>query len=303
MSRLLVVLGCLLLIGACSSDSPDPGGPDLKASLSGVVREAVINAPIPGASVTVGSASATTGQDGRFELQNAPVGSSVTISVSAAGFDSYTQTIAVQSGQNSHDVALERKVFYEVGSLLVYLPPGIATYRGVIFDMPGYTADSRPLLRGDLAFYQSFPLYGDVVEYRRRLLIFAEEQQFALMGTASFELDGIVPSTYNQILAALSTSAAESGHAELAHAPLLLYGSSLGGCIAYEFTRVRSARVIGLTQLFVANRARGVPWAVAIEPEAGHARLPDFDLVFKLDGDCRSGSAPCGHYTRPTRTT
>jgi hypothetical protein len=62
-------------------------------------------AVIEGASVTIGSATSTTGTDGRFELRNVPVGS-VSIGTGAPGFVPRSESVGLIAGTNTHDVVL-----------------------------------------------------------------------------------------------------------------------------------------------------------------------------------------------------
>ncbi len=89
--------------GACGGDA---GGPTSTATLSGVVKTTA-GAAIPSASVRIGTATATTATDGRFELQNLPVGSQ-TIVTSAEGYEERSYSITLRAGANPHDVVLER---------------------------------------------------------------------------------------------------------------------------------------------------------------------------------------------------
>jgi N-acetylneuraminic acid mutarotase len=57
--------------------------------------------------VRIGTATATTATDGRFELQNLPVGSQ-TIVTSAEGYEERSYSITLRAGANPHDVVLER---------------------------------------------------------------------------------------------------------------------------------------------------------------------------------------------------
>src|SRR5687768_10894604 len=99
---LAIALVTSILVAACGES--DPGGPNATANVSGVVS-AASGAVIEGASVKIGSATATTGADGRFELQNLPVGSA-TIITSAPDFDSRSQNIVLTAGNNTFDVVL-----------------------------------------------------------------------------------------------------------------------------------------------------------------------------------------------------
>lgn len=98
---LAVALVTSIFMAACG-EGGTPGGPT--ATVSGVVTSAT-GAVVQGASVGIGSATATTGADGRFELQNLPVGSA-TIVTTAPGFASRSQSLSLVEGANTHDVVL-----------------------------------------------------------------------------------------------------------------------------------------------------------------------------------------------------
>ena len=95
-------LSASALAAACGEDGP--GGPTATATVSGVVKAAA-GTVIGGASVKVGSATAATGADGRFALQNLPVGVA-TIVTTAAGFDPRSESVTLSAGSNTHDVTL-----------------------------------------------------------------------------------------------------------------------------------------------------------------------------------------------------
>ena len=78
--------------------------PTPTAILSGVVTPTT-GAVVEGASVSVGSATATTGADGRFELVDLPVGSA-TVVITAPLFDPRSDDVMLVAGSNTHDVAL-----------------------------------------------------------------------------------------------------------------------------------------------------------------------------------------------------
>ena len=74
------------------------------ATVSGVVTDAM-GPVIQGASVRIGTRTATTGADGRFVIQNLPV-SSLMITTSAAGFVPRSASVTLIEGANTYDVAL-----------------------------------------------------------------------------------------------------------------------------------------------------------------------------------------------------
>ncbi len=87
-----------IIVAACG----DAGGPTPTATVSGVVTAAT-GAAIEGASVTIRSVAVTTGADGRFEIQNLPVGSA-TIATSAPLFEPRSESVSLIEGTNTHDV-------------------------------------------------------------------------------------------------------------------------------------------------------------------------------------------------------
>src|SRR5918997_1904927 len=99
---LAIALVTSISVAACGGS--DPSGAPATATVSGVVSAAA-GAVIEGASVSIGSATATTGPDGRFELANLPVGSAM-ISTSAPGFDPRAESVSLIAGANTHDVVL-----------------------------------------------------------------------------------------------------------------------------------------------------------------------------------------------------
>src|SRR5688572_17544324 len=123
------------------------------ATVSGVVRAAT-GAVIEGASVSIGSATSTTGADGRFAVANLPAGSA-TITSSAPGFDPRSESVSLNAGANAHDVVLETQTLFTYQNAVAYLPRGIAEYRAAIVFLPGLRdpatgnpLDSRALVRG-----------------------------------------------------------------------------------------------------------------------------------------------------------
>jgi hypothetical protein len=131
---------------ACGGD--DPGGPDQTATLSGAVTTQV-GAAVQGASVAVGSISATTGADGRFELQNLPVGT-VTMTTTAQGFDPRSESLSLRAGSNTRDVLLAATDLGEWGSRAGLLAANsefaLTELNGKLYAMGGYPA-SRVTVR------------------------------------------------------------------------------------------------------------------------------------------------------------
>jgi hypothetical protein len=117
------------------------------ATVSGVVTAgagAVTEGAIQGATVKIGSATATTGADGRFEIQNVPVGGA-TVSTSAPGFASRSQSLSVVVGTNTHDVVLTptgewglRAALLEANSELAF-----AEANGKLYLLGGYPSSRQ----------------------------------------------------------------------------------------------------------------------------------------------------------------
>jgi pimeloyl-ACP methyl ester carboxylesterase len=315
---LAVALVTSILAAACGGG--DPGGPTAAATatVSGVVKAAT-GAVIEGASVTIGSAAATTGADGRFELRNLPVGSA-TIVASAPRFEARSESVTLNAGTNAHEVVLTGQTTFTHQEVVAYLPPGVAEYRAAIVFLPGLRdpatglpLDSRGLVRGASDGGCSIWCRAEErAEVRKRALELAGGN-VALIGTTTLTDD---PANYQTLLQALSGLGAQSLHPELANIPIVFVGHSMGGCTAYGFSRVHGARVAGfitmkggchhtgpaleaaavpgyfliggldaqyreenITAAFETGRAVGAPWAISID-DLGHNPVADMDLMF-----------------------
>jgi pimeloyl-ACP methyl ester carboxylesterase len=311
-----LALAAWTLVAACGGSGPS--GPAVTATVSGVVRAAT-GAVIQGASVNTGSAAATTGADGRFELQDLPPGST-TIVTSAPRFDPRSESVSLAEGTNAHDVVLAPQTLFTHQNAVAYLPPGVAEYRAAIVFLPGLIdpatgnpLDSRGLVRGTADGACSiWCLPEERAEVRRRAAELAGGN-VALIGTTTLLDDA---ASYATLLQALSGFGTQSLHPELANVPILFVGHSMGGCTAYGFSRAHGARVAGfltmkgachdpgpalaaagvpgyfligeldapyrrenITAVFEAGRAAGAPWAVSIDPY-DHRPLADLDLMF-----------------------
>ena len=305
-----------ILVAACGQR--DPSGPAATATVSGVVRAAT-GAVIEGGSVNIGSATATTVADGRFEIQDLPVGSA-TISTSAPRFDPRSENVSLAEGTNVHDVVLTPQTLFTYQNAVAYLPPGVAEYKAAIVFLPGLQdpatglpLDSRGLVRGTVEETCSI-WCGSThrLEVRSRALQLVDGN-VALIGTTTL-IDS--PESYETLLQALGQFGAQSLHAELANIPIVFIGHSMGGCTAYGFSRVHGARVAGfltmkggchnqgpaaaaaavpgyfliggmdapyrrdnITFAFEGGRAGGAPWAISIDA-FGHSPMFDFDGMF-----------------------
>lgn len=315
--RFILPLLAAIWIGCDSGATDDePDDQVSTATLSGVVRELGFESPISAAEVSVAGAHATTGQDGRFELLNLAVGASVTIEATAAGHHSYRESIAITAGENIRDIWLERSETYTRDEVIVYLPPEVNDFTGLIWVLPGAGGDTIPFVRG--LDVEGAPA-AVVRDLRERILDLLELHGMAWMGNNRFPLQQRTSANrgmYLEILEVVEQIAEESGHPELVQAPLLLVGISEGGCHANAFNKLFSSRLMGfvtmkggchdqvvdesgrstpaylfigeldtesradnLTNLFEPNRAEGAPWALAIEPGTGHEPVADNTLL------------------------
>ena len=314
-SILAITLAASMLVAACGGS--DPAGPAETATVSGVVRAAG-GAAIEGASVKIGSAAATTGADGRFQLQDVPAGTA-TLVASAPRFDSRTQSVTLGTGPNVHDVELAHQTIFTHQSVVALLPPGVAEYRAAIVFLPGLRnpatnnpLDSRGLVNG--AAGETCPIWCGpaIAEVRKRSLELAGGK-VALIGTTTLIEQ---PASYETLIQALSALGTQSGHAELGSIPILFVGHSMGGCTAYGFSRAHGTRVAGfvtmkgachnngpaleaatvpgyfliggmdepyrrdnITPVFEAGRAAGAPWALSTDA-LGHDPMADIDQMF-----------------------
>ena len=236
--------------------------PTATASVSGIVSAAT-GAVIEGASVSIGSTTATTGADGRYELRNLPA-RSTTIMTSAPRFGQRVESVSLNEGDNVHDVVLERQTLFTYQNAVAYLPLGIAEYKAAIVFLPGLRdpatgnpLDSRALVRGTSDGTCSIwcPL-EERAEVRRRALELAGGN-VALIGTTTLVDD---PGSYEKLLQAFSGFGTQSLHPELANIPIFFVGHSMGGCTAYGFSRVHGARVAGFLTMKGACHNTGRHW-------------------------------------------
>ena len=295
---------------------PGGGGGVLPASLSGTVLDENDGTRIAGAVVTAGSQSMTTESNGYFSFTGLPLGA-VTVRVAAAGFDPFERAIVLTSGSNAQTLLLRRlNTLLESGLFTTWLPFGVPTIRGVVVFLYGGSLDARPMIRGDLEFYNSTPMpTGLAGEHRQHLIAFGRAHGFAVIGT-------VTPPTpyslYSDIRIALEDVGNRAGRAELADAPLLILGHSRGGCMAYQLAVQAADHVVGVmplagsgvepcydqgspgpsvpvymvfgesdlagiaaasTTVFEKHRASGGLWSLAIEDGAGH-QWPPTDPLF-----------------------
>jgi poly(3-hydroxybutyrate) depolymerase len=190
---------------------------------------------------------------------------------------------------------------YDKAEFRLWLPDGAGPVRALVVLVPGSNGEGRTMV--DDPFWQAF-----AVEHRLGLVgchltdkphdqSFIEEYVNVAKGSGQALLDSI------------ATLGATAGHAEIATAPLMLWGMSAGGEFDYEFAVWRPERVIAfvvnkgniyytalapaatrsipallftgekdldfrietVTGIFAVNRRGGALWALTEEPGIGHA--------------------------------
>jgi len=184
--------------------------------------------------------------------------------------------------------------------------------RGAIILLTGSNGDGREMVEDSVwqafAIRHNLALVGCYYTDKPHEQEFIEEYANASQGSGQALLD------------ALSSFAKQSGHAELANAPLLLWGMSAGGEFNYEFVAWQPERIIAfvvnkggiyysallakaarnvpgmlfiggkdiefrnntIIGLFAVNRRAGALWALAEEPNAEHkvGRSLEMSLIF-----------------------
>jgi poly(3-hydroxybutyrate) depolymerase len=201
---------------------------------------------------------------------------------------------------------------YDKAEFRLWLPDAAGPVKGVVVLVPGSNGDGRPMV--DDPFWQQYAtrlglgLVGCRFTDKPHDQMFIEHYVDVSKGTGPALID------------ALATFAQQANHAELASAPLLLWGMSAGGEFNYEFVAWKPERVIAfivnkgnvyytalasqaarhvpgilftgekdlefrinaVAGLFAINRRAGALWAYAQEPGLGHevGRSRDFAAIF-----------------------
>lgn len=178
--------------------------------------------------------------------------------------------------------------------LRLWISPKITRCNAIILLTPGYSGDGRPMA-DDAAFQKLAEDTGCAL----LACHLKGEQNGGYADPARW--------SGNVILRAIRDLGKSSGHSELAEAPLAFWGHSAGGMFNYNFACWKPERVIAfvankggyystrtseklfrvpgiwfagskdedvriqnIASFFVAGRRRGAPWALAVEPNAGH---------------------------------
>jgi len=211
---------------------------------------------------------------------------------------------------------------YDKANFRLWYPEAAGPLRAVVVLVPGSNGDGRP--QADDAFWQAFAtrnrlaLVGCQITDKQHDQMFIEHYVDVSKGSGQALID------------ALATFAARSGHAELASAPLLLWGMSAGGEFNYEFVAWKPERVLAfivnkgnvyytalapqaarnvpgilftgekdlefrvntIVGLFAVNRRAGALWAYAQEPGIGHEVGRSRDMAVLLYEDMLAARLP-----------
>ena len=211
---------------------------------------------------------------------------------------------------------------YDKAEFRFWYPDGAEPLRALVVLVPGSNGDGRPQV--DEAFWQQFAtrlhlgLVGCRFTDKQHDQMFIEHYVDVSKGTGPALVD------------ALNAFAKRSGHAEVATAPLLLWGMSAGGEFNYEFVAWKPERVLAfvvnkgnvyytalaseaarrvpgllftgekdleyriqaVSGLFGINRRGGALWALTQEPGVGHAVARSRDLAVMLYEDMLAARMP-----------
>jgi poly(3-hydroxybutyrate) depolymerase len=229
--------------------------------------------------------------------------------------------VAGSAGAATFDESIPPGANYDKAEFRLWLPDGAGRLRALVILVPGSNGDGRAQV--DEPFWQEFAithqvgLVGVQLTDKQHDQMFIEHYVDVSKGSGQAFLD------------ALAGFAKKTGHAEIATAPLMLWGMSAGGEFNYEFTAWKPERVIAfivnkgnvyytalapaaarsvpgllftgekdlefrvntIVGLFAVNRRASALWALAQEPGIGHAVGRSKDLAGMFFEDKRTDSS------------
>jgi dienelactone hydrolase len=163
---------------------------------------------------------------------------------------------------------------YDKAEFRLWLPNGAEPVRALVILVPGSNGDGRGQV--DDPFWQTFAAKRHLALVGCRFTDKPHDQMFI-----EHYVD-VSKGSGQALLEALASLGRKSSHAEIASAPMLLWGMSAGGEFNYEFTAWKPERVIA----FVVNK--GNVYYTALAPLAAR-RVPgvlftgENDLAFRVD--------------------
>jgi poly(3-hydroxybutyrate) depolymerase len=213
------------------------------------------------------------------------------------------------------DDSMPPGVNYDKAQFRLWVPPGVARVRAVLVLVPGSNGDGRPMAEDTV--WQAFAAKNRLAIVACRFTDKPHDQNFIE------EYVDVSRGSGQALFDILGRFAGRSNHAEIASAPLLMWGMSAGGQFDYELTAWRPERIaafvankggiyytalasraaravpgilfIGgkdleqrvetITGLFAVNRRGGALWALAEEPGVGHVvgKSRDVSMAFFED--------------------
>ncbi|HZP47839.1 MAG TPA: hypothetical protein VFB07_04870 [Vicinamibacterales bacterium] len=174
----------------------------------------------------------------------------------------------------SFDETIAPGANFDKAEFRLWLPDTAGPVRALAILVPGSNGDGRGQV--DDPFWQQFATKQHVGLVGVRLTDKPHDQMFI-----EHYVD-VSKGSGQALLDALASFAAKSNHAEIAGAPLLLWGMSAGGEFNYEFAAWKPERVVA----FVVNK--GNVYYTALAPDAAR-RVPGIlltgekDLAFRVD--------------------
>ena len=226
-----------------------------------------------------------------------------------------TLLAAHQARGQTNELSIPSGANFDSAQFRLWTPPGTDKLRAVLVLVPGSNGDGRSMAQDTV--WQAFASKNKLAIVACRFTDKKHEQGFIE------DYVNVSHGSGQALLDAIDGFAARSGHAEMATAPLLLWGMSAGGQFDYEMAAWKPERVaafivnkggiyytaltpratraipamlfIGgkdleqrvhtITGLFALNRRGGALWALAEEPGVGHVvgKSRDVSMLFFED--------------------
>src|SRR4051812_28366347 len=152
------------------------------------------------------------------------------------------------------DLTIPPGANFDKAEFRLWYPPSTQTVQAALVLVPGSNGDGRPMAAEP--FWQEFAARQHLAIVACRFTDKPHDQSFIE------DYVNVSRGSGQALVDALSALAGASGHAELAAAPLLLWGMSAGGQFNYEFVVWKPERVIA----FVVNK--GGIYYTALAPRA-----------------------------------
>jgi len=182
--------------------------------------------------------------------------------------------VASSASASTYDETIPPGVNYDKAEFRLWLPDASGPVRALVILVPGSNGDGRGQV--DDPFWQAFAAKRHLALVGCRFTDKPHDQMFIE------DYVDVAKGSGQALLDALASLGRKASHAELASAPLLLWGMSAGGEFNYEFTAWKPERVVA----FVVNK--GNVYYTALAPLAAR-RVPgvlftgENDLAFRVD--------------------